>query len=82
MDDKLRSEIREIIAQLIEEEPDVVTDDAHLVTDLGADSMLVLELMATLEKRYAIVIKPESLPELVSLSKAAALVERLRHAGR
>lgn len=74
---QIKSEIRDIIAELIEEPPDVVLDQAHLVKDLGVDSMSVLEFMAALEKKYGIVIKPEFLPELVTLDQAAALVQTL-----
>jgi acyl carrier protein len=77
MQTTIKSEIREIIAELIEEEPEVVLDQAHLVKDLGVDSMSVLEFMAKLEKKFGVVIKPEFLPELVTLDQAAALMQTL-----
>jgi acyl carrier protein len=39
--------------------------------------MSVLEFMAALEKKYGVVIKPEFLPELVTLDQATALMQAL-----
>ena len=78
MCDDLRAEIRALIAEITELDVESIDDDSHLVMDLGADSMAALELMAALEKRYAIVIDPECLPEMHSLGSITALVERVR----
>ena len=80
MSDSLSQEIRLLIAEITELEPESIEGDSHLVMDLGADSMAALELMAALEKRYAIVIDPECLPEMHSLGSITALVERVRGA--
>ena len=79
MNQEVRETIREMLAEMLEEEPQDVGDEAHLVKELGADSMSVLELMASLEQRFDIVIRPEFFPELVTLNQSAALVERLLH---
>ena len=78
MSASLHEEIRLLIAEITELEPEAIEEGSHLVMDLGADSMAALELMAALEKRYAIVIDPECLPEMHSLGSITALVERVR----
>jgi len=71
------SDIRGIVADILEDEVDVVGIDSHLVKELGIDSMSVLEFMAALEKNYSVVIKPEYFPELITVRKAADLVGKL-----
>ena len=66
--------------EITELDADSIEDGSHLVMDLGADSMAALELMAALEKRYAIVIDPECLPEMHSLGSITALVGRVQGA--
>ena len=78
----IEQEVREIIAEIIEKDPQEVTLDAKLVEDLGADSMMALEILASLEKKYRVVVPEEELPKLTSLRKIMALVEDLRVAKR
>ena len=75
-------EIREIIAEIIEKDPEKITLDAHLINDLGADSMMALEILASLEKKYRVVVPEEELPELTSLRRIMDLVERLKSVKR
>lgn len=75
-------EIRAIIAEIIEKDPQEVTMDAHLVNDLGADSMMALEILASLEKKYRVVVPEDELPKLTSLRTIMELVEDLRTAKR
>ena len=78
----IEQEVREIIAEITEKDPQEVTFDANLVEDLGADSMMALEILASLEKKYHIVVPEEELPKLTSLRKIMELVEDLRSAKR
>ena len=75
---KLEQEIREIIAEIIEKDPKIITLDAHLFEDLGADSMMALEILAAMEKKYRVVVPEDKLPQLTSLRKIMGLVEKLR----
>lgn len=74
----LEKEIRDIIAEILERDPKEITLDAHLVEDLNADSMMALEILAALEKKYKVVIPEDSLPKLTSLRKILELTENLR----
>jgi acyl carrier protein len=78
--DDLEREIRGAIGSIIEVELEAIGPDTHLVQDLGADSMSALEIMAWLEKTYRIVIEPEALPEMTTLSRIAGLVRKLSDA--
>ena len=75
--DNIENEIRELIATVLEVEADAVLLDAHLVEDLGADSMMGLEIVAHLETKYKIEIPEERLPKLATLRNIIELVKGL-----
>ncbi len=72
----LEREIRELIADIIEMDPSQIDPAAHLVEDLGMDSMMALEILAGIEKKYKIKIPEEDLPKITSLNQAAALARK------
>ena len=69
-------EVRNIIAEIIEMEPGKIPPDAHLVEDLGMDSMMALEILAAIEKRFRIKIPEEDLPKITTLNRAVELAKR------
>ena len=71
----LEQDIRGIVAEIIEKDPKEITKDAEFVKDLGVDSMMALELLASLEKKYRIIIPEESLMKFKSLSETIKIVE-------
>ena len=77
MQENIQLKIKEIISEITEVDSQAIKQDSHLVQDLGADSMAALELMATLERKFEIVIDPENLPEMVTLEKINELVTRI-----
>jgi acyl carrier protein len=70
-------EIRNLIAEILESEPDKIPAEAHFVKDLGMDSMMALEILAGLEKRYRIVIPEETLPKFTNLAITVSIVKDL-----
>lgn len=72
----LESDIREIIAEILERGPSEITSDAKFVEDLGMDSMMALEILAAIEKRYRIKIPEQELPQITTLSKAVDLAKK------
>lgn len=67
--------IRKMIAEILETEPEKIAGDAHFVKDLGMDSMMALEILAGLEKKYRIVIPEETLPKFTSLNVTVEIVK-------
>jgi len=74
---QLEKEIREIIAEVLEKKPEDIPLEAHLFNDLGADSMMALEILAAIEKKYKVVVPEENLPKITSLKKILDLAESL-----
>jgi len=72
----LEQEIKALIADIIEMDPAQVDADAHLVEDLGMDSMMALEILAAIEKRYKIQIPEGALPKITTVNKAIKLARK------
>lgn len=71
----LENEIRNLIAEIIEEDPSRVTLDARFFEDLDMDSMMALEIMAAMEKKYKIIIPEDKLTELTCLRDTVAVAK-------
>jgi len=65
MSDTLKDELRQIIAEVTEVE-DIPEDTSF--ADLGIDSMMAIEIVADVEKKYDIEIAEDELGELINLS--------------
>ena len=59
----------------VEVEPEKITLDANFVEDLGMDSMMALEILAGIEKKYKIQVPEEKLGKLVNLKEAMLLTQ-------
>ncbi len=72
----LEQDIKKLIADVIEMDPAQIDPNAHLVEDLGMDSMMALEILAAMEKRYKIRIPEEDLPKITTVNRAIELAKR------
>ena len=72
----IEQEIKGIIAQILEVGPEKITPSAKFVEDLGMDSMMALEIVAAIEKKYKIIIPEENLMKLASLGDVIAVTEQ------
>lgn len=69
----LRSQLRAMIAELIEIED--FGDDQELTNELGLDSMMAIEIVARVEKRYHIRISEEQLRALRTFNDIVRVTE-------
>ena len=74
---EIKEELREMMAEIMESEPGDIGDDAQFVQDLGMDSMMALEVLASLEKKYKIVIPEEELLKFTTLNKTVEVVSNI-----
>jgi acyl carrier protein len=75
----VRAAIRELITEIAEDmeiDETKITDDAHFITDMGLDSMALLEVLATMEKKFGIAIPETEFPNIVTINKCTATVEK------
>lgn len=59
--------VEKIIADHLDIDIDKVTDDAHIVDDLGGDSLHIVELVMAFETEYDLEIPDEDAEELVTV---------------
>ena len=72
----IEKDVKQLIAEIIEMNPDEINGDAHLVEDLGMDSMMALEILASLEKKFKIRIPEEELPKITTITNAIELTKK------
>jgi acyl carrier protein len=69
-----REELRGIVADVLDVPVEDVTDDANFSDDLEVDSLMALEVMVVLERRYHVKLQESRLKEVTSLSRAYDLL--------
>lgn len=74
--DNIENELRALIAEILEVEEEKITPNARFVEDLGMDSMMALEILASIEKKYKIKISEEYLGKVSTLSNLVEIAEK------
>lgn len=74
---EIKQEVREMLAEIAEVLPQEVTEDADLAKDLGVDSMMALEIVAALEKKYRVKVPEQKIPTIRSFRNVTELLEGL-----
>jgi acyl carrier protein len=72
-------EIREMVAEVLELEPEELTDGGDFVDEFEADSLRAIEILARLEKKYKIDIPQADLAEMRNLKAVYEVVARYAH---
>ena len=80
-DQQLEQEVRSIISEITEIEPEKITQEAKFVEDLGMDSMMALEILAAIEKKYKVQIPEDKLMRLKNLKETINLTKEYLKAG-
>jgi len=75
-DESIRWEIKQLIAAVTEREPEEVADDASLSDDLGVDSLMAMEVMVAMDKKFRIDIPEEEFVKAKTVDQAVAIVRR------
>lgn len=60
-------ELREITADVLEIEPEELTDEGHFSEEYEADSLRAIEILSRIDKRYGVEIPQEELPRMDNL---------------
>ncbi|MEU9795529.1 acyl carrier protein [Streptomyces sparsogenes] len=60
-------ELRAFVADVLDVEEEDVTDDADFVKELGVDSLMALEVMVVLEKKYSVKLGEQEMKEITCL---------------
>lgn len=73
----LSRDLRSMVAEILEIEPDTINGEASFVKDLGMDSMMALEILAGIEKKYRIIVPEDSLPKFTSLNATVEIIQNV-----
>lgn len=70
-------ELRAIVAESLELEPEEVGDSDHFAEDLDMDSLMVLEISSRLQQHYGISVKDSAIGSVQNLPELRDLVDSL-----
>jgi acyl carrier protein len=76
---EIKASIRDLISEIAEDmeiDEGNITDDAHFISDMGLDSMALLEVLATMEKKFGVSIPETEFSNIVTINKCFATVEK------
>lgn len=79
--DEVRKEIRRLIFDVLQKKKspvkiEEIKEGVSLVGQLGIDSLDILQIMATVEKKYGLKIPEAEMPDLVNVGRILAAVEK------
>ena len=72
----IRSEIKKLIASVTEREPDEISDTASFKEDLGVDSLMSMEVMVSMDRKFKIDIPEEEFTQAKNVDDAVSMVQR------
>lgn len=71
-----QEKIKLIVAEILEVEPENLTETANFAEDYEADSLRAIEVLASLEREFKIEIPQDELPRMVNLAEVRKVVEQ------
>ncbi|ALU97204.1 MULTISPECIES: acyl carrier protein [Streptomyces] len=69
-----KEDLRSTVADVLDVSESELTDEAQFVGDLGVDSLMALEVMVVLEKKYGVKLGESELKEVTCLQRAYDLL--------
>jgi acyl carrier protein len=69
-------ELREIVAEVLEVDPEELSDTGDFVEEYEADSLRAIEVLARIEKKYKVEIPQSELAEMRNLKSVSEIVAR------
>ncbi len=69
-------EVKEVVVEQLNANPDEVKEDSKFVEDLGADSLDVVELVMALEEKFDIEIPDEDAEKIATVKDAIEYIEQ------
>ncbi|MFE0174976.1 acyl carrier protein [Streptomyces sp. NPDC059002] len=75
MNEGHRDQVKELVCELLELDQSEVTDTSRFVDEHEADSMMLIEILAGLEKRFNVVIDQSDVPRMVNMRGVYEVLE-------
>jgi acyl carrier protein len=74
----LFDDVKEVVVEQLNVNPDEVKEESKFVEDLGADSLDVVELVMALEEKFDIEIPDEDAEKIATVSDAIKFIENIQ----
>lgn len=74
-DEELSKEIKTLVSKVSKIPEEKIYPDANLFTDLGVDSLLGVEIIASLDKKYGLDVPEDKLKDINTLDDIISLVK-------
>jgi acyl carrier protein len=74
--EEIRSEVKKLIAEVTEREPEEITDTALFADELGVDSLMAMEVMVAVDKKYKINIPEDEFAKIKNVNDTVEVVQR------
>jgi acyl carrier protein len=73
--DQIRAEVKNLVARVTEREPDEIPDDAHFMDQLGVDSLMAMEIMIAVDRKFGIDIPEEEFGKATNVNESVKMVQ-------
>ena len=74
--EQVRTEVKKLIAEVTEREPEEITDTALFADELGVDSLMAMEVMVAVDKKYKINIPEDEFATIKNVDDTVTVVLR------
>ena len=72
--DEIKKEVKKLVSEITEIPEEELKEEARFTEDLSVDSMMALEIVASVEKKYKVVIPEDKIPTIRSLNNVYSLL--------
>jgi acyl carrier protein len=73
---QIRAEVKRLIAEVTEREPEEISDTALFAEELGVDSLMAMEVMVAVDKKYKINIPEDEFAKIRNVNDTVEVVQR------
>lgn len=70
------TQLRELVAEVLEIEPEELSEEGDFVEEYEADSLRAIEILARIEKKYKVEIPQAELAAMRNLASVRQMVDR------
>lgn len=74
----VEKKVVEILASTLRADESKITSSTNIATDLGADSLDLVEILMSLEDEFSISIPDEAIPEIVTVGDLVKYIENAK----
>lgn len=71
-------EIKSIISEELDIDPERITENTSLADDIGADSLDVVDLIMSIEDKFQMTIPTEAIKDVTTVGELCEAIESLR----